>query len=190
MRHNSEQKWKKEGRIEETMHEERTWWKSDRYIRVIIHLKACQRFDLHMQQERVSWFCLQVCICKNKNKHMHILSVWVLLPHFEAMFVSTLWGFHAWTPPWRRTGREDKRAKEGPCLTAPVNDSLQMLCRVTSANHNNPLKPPENVIQRTGPRPLSAHIMRPRDKHLHREKRRTKFSFVLRSWINKMSLFC
>lgn len=65
--------------------------------------------------------------------------------------------------------REDKRAKEGPCLTAPGNDSLQMLCRVTSANHNHPLKPPENVIQRTGPRPFfSAHIMRPRDKHLHR----------------------
>lgn len=66
--------------------------------------------------------------------------------------------------------RKDKRAKEGPCLTAPGNDSLQMLCRVTSANHNNPLKPPENVIHRTGPWPFSARIMRPRDKHLHRRR--------------------
>lgn len=97
--------------------------------------------------------------------------------------------------------REDKRAKEGPCLTAPGNDSLQMLCRVTSANHNNPLKPPENVIQRTGPRPFSAHIMRPQDKHLHGEKEEEEWrgerreapwssALFLRRLINKMSLFC
>lgn len=33
--------------------------------------------------------------------------------------------------------REDMGAEEGPCLTTPENDSLLMLCRVTSANHNN-----------------------------------------------------
>lgn len=51
---------------------------------------------------------------------------------------------------------QDERAEEGPRLTAPSHDSLRMLCRVTSANHNNPLHPPhrENVIQRTGPWPF------------------------------------
>lgn len=37
--------------------------------------------------------------------------------------------------------REDRIEEEGPHLTAPGNDSLQMLCSVTSANHNAPLKP-------------------------------------------------
>lgn len=69
--------------------------------------------------------------------------------------------------------REDNRAKEGPCLTAPGNDSLQMLCRVTSANHNNPFKPPKKMRykeQGHGLFSFSAHIMRPRDKHLQREE--------------------
>lgn len=87
--------------------------------------------------------------------------------------------------------REEERAKEGPCLTAPGNDSLQMLCRVTSANHNKPLKPPKNVIQRAGPRPSSALIMRPRDKHLRGERggEKKEFSFVLCRLICKTSLF-
>lgn len=75
--------------------------------------------------------------------------------------------------------REDGRAKEGPCLTAPGNDSLQMLCRVTSANHNNPFKTPKKMWYKEQGHGLfffffPAHIMRPRDKHLHREEEREK----------------
>lgn len=118
----------------------------------------------------VMFFCIQVCL--HKNKRVQVLCV------CERFFFTLSYppcGVSLRRPlPDTAPRREDKRAKEGPCLTAPANDSLQMLCRVTSANYNNPLKPPENVIQGTGPRPFPALIMRPQDKHLHRKERNTE----------------
>lgn len=86
--------------------------------------------------------------------------------------VSTPLGRHARIHPVGFSGttprRKDKRAKEGPRLTAPGNDSLQTLCRVTSANHNNPFKPPGKRDTKNRAAALfSAPIMRPQDKHLH-----------------------
>lgn len=98
-------------------------------------------------------------------------------------------GFSGATPR-----RKDKRAKEGPRLTALGNDSLQTLCRVTSANHNNPFKPPgKRDTKNRAAAFFFCSIMRPRDKHLHGDEQRRrgslKFSFVSCRWINKMSLF-
>lgn len=51
----------------------------------------------------VSCMCNE-CICK---------SVHAFLPHFEAMFTSTSWGFPGQTPPWHRTQERRQGSKGG-----------------------------------------------------------------------------
>lgn len=119
--------------------------------------------------------------CKNKRMHVECVST-PLRGHARIHPVGLSGADRSLDAAPRR---EDKRAKEGPRLTAPGNDSLQMLCRVTSANHNNSFKPPRKCDTKNRATAFfSAPIMRPRDKHLHGEeekKRRgsLKFSFVL-----------
>lgn len=70
--------------------------------------------------------------------------------------------------------REDRGAKEGPCLTAPGNDSLQMLCRVTSANHNSLFKTHQKCETKNRAVTFSVHIITPRDLRREEDAERTR----------------
>lgn len=96
--------------------------------------------------------------------------------HPPAALGSTLWGFPAGRSQTPRPGDRTSEPRRVPAWQRRAMTPSECYAGWHLQTITTPSPPPhrENVIQRTGPWPFlfffSAQIMRPRDKHLHREE--------------------